>query len=77
MTNFNLETKVVHSESKDAWNVVSKRLGAIYKIARIPYTLIGDKKFDVKEMSETLDYAKFISKCFEYSEEIFKIIGEI
>ena len=32
-----MKTKVVHSQSKNAWNVVNTELGGKYKIARIPY----------------------------------------
>jgi len=40
----NITTKVSHSESKDAWNVIGTSLGRKYKIARIPYLVIDGKE---------------------------------
>ena len=37
MTNPKIKTKVVHSQTKSAYNVVGTSLGNKYKIARIPY----------------------------------------
>ena len=57
MKAFNIKTKVIHSESKLSWNVVSTKLGSKYKIARVPYYTEHDKQ-------EALEHAKFISQCF-------------
>jgi len=35
-----IRTKVVHSQSKSAWNVISTMAGMKNKIARVPY-LVG------------------------------------
>ena len=73
MTNPNIKTKVVHSESKDARNIVANRLSMKYKIARIPYDLIGDKRYDIKSSAEALEHAEFISYCFNHSDKICEI----
>jgi len=67
MINPKQKSKVVHSQSKAAWNVVSTTLGLKFKIARVPY-------FHESEKDEALRYAKFISKCINRSEEIIKIM---
>jgi len=74
MENPNIKTKVVHSESKQAWNVIGTSLGNKYKIARIPYLTIGNEIIDTIEKSEALKHAKFISACFNKSDEIIKIL---
>jgi hypothetical protein len=57
-------TKVVHSFSKEAWNIIGTNLGDKYKIARVPYLITGDEFRDCLEKSEALNHAIFISKCF-------------
>jgi len=42
-----IRTKVVHSTSKLAWNIVGTKLGGKYKIAIVPYVPSDDK--DVNE----------------------------
>lgn len=74
MENPNIKTKVVHSQSKDAWNIIGTSLGKKYKIARVPYLVSGNDIIDTKEKSEALLHAEFISKCFNKSDEILKII---
>jgi len=59
-----MKTEVKHSESKTAWNVVGCRLGEKYKIARVPYLLIGNEIIDTQAKSEALNHALFISDCF-------------
>jgi len=66
----NIETKVKHSESKSAWNVVGTILGGKYKIARIPYVPSSDPIIDTRERTEALKYATFISRCFNNAEKI-------
>ena len=61
----NIKTKVSHSESKTAWNVIGTSLGRKYKIARIPYLVIeGSEVMSMIEKSEALKHAQFISFCF-------------
>jgi hypothetical protein len=73
MENPNIKTKVVHSESKNAWNVIGTSLGAKYKIARIPYLTTGNEIIDATEKSEALRHAKFISECFNKSDAILSL----
>ena len=63
----NIKTKVVHSESKSAWNVVATEIGNKYKIARIPYNQLTSKDteiYNTREKAEALELAMFISYCF-------------
>ena len=64
MSKKNIETKVVHSESKPAWNVVGTKLGGKHKIARVPYVPSLDEDTDSRNMSEAFKHAEFISFCF-------------
>lgn len=75
MQNPNIKTKVVHSQSKDAWNVVGTRLPSKFKIARIPYLKTGNKITDTREKAEALLHAEYISRCFNRSDEIMSIIS--
>lgn len=62
-----IKTKVVHSESKAAWNVVGTSWGDKYKIARIPYHVYlgdGNDTYNTICKAEALEHAQFISKCF-------------
>jgi hypothetical protein len=59
-----MKTKVVHSESKDAWNVVGTEVGNKFKIARIPYLVVNNEIFTTRNKNEALEHALFISKCF-------------
>lgn len=61
-----INTTVVHSCSKKAWNVVCKDIGEKYKIAIIPYVFTedGSEILNTKNMYEALEYATFISDCF-------------
>ena len=74
MENPNIKTKVVHSESKKAWNVISVSLGEKYKIARIPYLITGNEIIDTIKKSEALKHAKFISECFNKSDKVVSIL---
>lgn len=73
MRNPNIETKVVHSQTKSAWNIISTRIGDKYKIARIPYFTSTDEQITEKERLEAFNHAEFISWCFNNSTEIEKI----
>lgn len=64
MENPNIKTKVLHSKSKDAWNIVGTELGKKHKIARIPYLITGNEIIDKREKDEALNHAQFISECF-------------
>jgi hypothetical protein len=59
-----IETKVIHSQSKSAWNVVGTVWGGKYKICRVPYVTCGNEITDTKEKSEALAHAMFISHSF-------------
>lgn len=74
MENPNIKTKVVHSQSKDAFNVVGVKIPGKYKIARIPYIVTGDEITDTKEKAEALQHAEFISRCFNKSDSLISII---
>lgn len=63
MKNPNIKTKVVHSQTKAAWNIVCTTLGGKYKIARFPYLTDAARK-------ETFDHAEFVSYCFNNSDTI-------
>lgn len=67
-----INTKVVHSQSKPAWNVVGTKLACKYKIARCPYPICKDKEVTEKEREEALNLAKYISFCFNNSKSILK-----
>lgn len=68
-----MQTKVVHSQSNPAWNVVGERLGGKYKIARCPYVIVdGSEELTNRERQEAFEHATFISYCFNNSEDILK-----
>jgi len=62
-------TKVKHSESKPAWNVIGTTLGGKHKIARVPYVVIMDddekvrKVFNEYEKQQAHKIARFISRA--------------
>lgn len=67
----NIKTKVQHSKSKQAFNVVSTELGKKYKIARIPYVVVkGDEITSTNEKSEALRIANFISYCMNNKDKV-------
>lgn len=69
-----LITKVQHSESKDAWNVVGIVPGCKYKIARCPYNVMegGDyaEQNNTTEKWDALQHANFISYCFNNPDKV-------
>lgn len=69
-----IKTKVVHSQSKDAWNVVGTGLSGKYKIARIPYVITGNDIIFTKNKAEALQHAEFISRCFNKSDSLISLI---
>ena len=62
-----MKTKVVHSQSKNAWNVVSEEWGGKYKIARIPYeqSHCSNDILNTRWKYEALEIAVHISKSME------------
>lgn len=72
MKNPKIKTRVVHSQTKAAWNVVGEDLGGKFKVARIPYVTCIDEKIDALNRLEALDHAEFISYCFNNSDRIFE-----
>lgn len=60
-----MKTKVIHSQSKNAWNVVGEELGGKYKIARIPYEQCGDDILNTRWKYEALEIAMHISKSMK------------
>jgi len=62
-----IKTKVVHSKSNLAWNIIGTTLGGKYKIARVPYIEVNDKEEFIKNKNEAFVHAEFISKCFNNS----------
>ena len=64
MKNTKFKTKVAHSQTKSAWNVVNEKLGGKYKIARVPYVGNRSEEGDNMNMAEAFEHATFISNCF-------------
>lgn len=58
------KVKVVHSQSKPAFNIVSVKFGAKYKIARIPYVICGYNEIDTREKKQAENHANLIAKHF-------------
>lgn len=74
MNDPNIKTEVVHSKSKDAWNVIGTSLGIKYKIARVPYLVLSNNDIlTTRNKAEALEHAMFINYCFNHSEKIIKI----
>jgi len=65
-----IKTRVVHSQTKAAWNVIGETLGGKYKIARVPYLTLSEGKASERERVEAFEHATFISYCFNHSDEI-------
>lgn len=63
-----IKTKVVHSESKSAWNVIGTQIGGKYKIARVPYVPTENKELHERFKEEARQHAEFISYCFNKAE---------
>lgn len=55
MTDPKIQTKVVHSQSKPAWNVIGIEIGKRHKIARVPYNDLGDEILSFKDNSEAFN----------------------
>jgi hypothetical protein len=76
MENPKITTKIKHSESKSAWNVIGTKLGGKYKIARVPYVKVEDSTF-ITECNnlEAKRHAEWISFCFNNSDNILASRG--
>ena len=74
MENKKFKTKVVHSLSKSAWNVIGNKLGSKYKLARIPYIVSEFTEITDNKRREALEHANFISYCFNNYDTIYNII---
>ena len=74
MKNPNIKTKIVHSQTKAAWNIVGTTPGGKFKIARIPYNTKCPSNIEEIERTEALEHASFISECFNKSLEIIKFL---
>jgi hypothetical protein len=72
--NLNFETIVVHSRSKAAWNIVSTRLGAKYKIAAIPYVESEEHTISTNNRIKAFEHATYINKCLNQYEEIINLL---
>ena len=70
----NIKTRVVHSQSKSAYNVVGTNPGAKFKIARVPYFELKTDDPFVNDFNkdEAFLHAEFISFCFNNSKEIIQ-----
>jgi hypothetical protein len=77
MKNPNIKTKVIHSESKAAWNIIGEKLGGKYKIARIPYVVLNDEILSDRNRTEAFNHAEYISFCFNNSDKILVAMNEI
>ena len=67
-----IKTRVVHSQTKSAWNVIGDTLGGKYKIARVPYLTYDSDEGCQRNRVEAYEHAMFISWCFNHSDEICK-----
>lgn len=70
MKNPKIKTRVVHSQTKSAWNVIGENLGDKYKIARVPYLALGNQELSDRNRIEAFEHATFISYCFNHSDRI-------
>lgn len=70
MENSKIKTRVVHSQTKSAWNIVGQNLGAKYKIARVPYLALDYQEGSDRNRIEAFKHAEFISYCFNHSDAI-------
>ena len=71
MKNPKIKTRVVHSQTKSAWNIIGAGLGGKYKIARVPYLVADDQEISDRNRIEAFEHAEFISYCFNHSDIIY------
>ena len=74
MENPKIKTRVVHSQTKSAWNIVGENLGGKYKIARVPYLVLDHQELSDRNIIEAFKHAEFISYCFNHSDTICNAI---
>lgn len=68
--------RVVHSQSKAAWNVVGTIPGGHCKLARFPYVAqTGSEIADTREKAGALERAQFFARCVNSQELIEKAMG--
>ena len=65
-----IKTRVVHSQTKSAWNVIGETPGCKFKIARLPYYTCTNESISERNRIEALAHAEFISYCFNNSNSI-------
>lgn len=66
-----IKCKVVHSQSKTAWNIVGEELGCKHKLARIPYTILPESEIiSTQNKSEALKHAQFLCYCLNNADKI-------
>lgn len=70
MKNPKIKTRVIHSQTKAAWNVVGEKMGGKYKIARVPYVVVDNAVVSERNRIEAFEHAEFISYCFNNSDKI-------
>lgn len=75
MENPKIKTKVVHSETHNAYNVVGTSACDKFKIARLPYMAVErSEKITNANKLEALTHAEFISLCFNNSDKIIELL---
>ena len=72
MKNPNLNTRVVHSQSKSAWNIIGCNTGFKYKIARIPYYVTENEQTTEINRLEAYEHAEFINYAFNNAQKVIK-----
>lgn len=66
--------RVVHSQSKPAWNIVGTVAGGPFKIARFPYVAdTGSEVLDTEGKAEALERAQFCAWCINNRERVESI----
>jgi hypothetical protein len=69
-----IKTKIVHSQSNSAWNIIGNDLGKKYKISRVPYLSTNDEEVTKRERAEAYQHAEFIKWCFNNSAKILTLL---
>jgi hypothetical protein len=75
MENPKIKTKIVHSKSKPAWNIIGTKLGGKYKIASVPYVPSESTEVIDETRDEAFGHAEFISSCFNKSDSLIELIS--
>jgi len=73
----NIETKVQHSQSNTAWNVIGIRPGTKHKIARVPYIMADSDELSKHNREEARTHAEYISDCFNNPTEIKTFVLDV